>query len=263
MHIQHTQESIQPWRIHSGGYKDQANTFHTSSNFWRPDCLLYLCTLLNAVSITESIYKSVESYLLQSTLFRCSLMSREILHVLKIMLIYIKILQSNSKVTSKFHFDQILFFFFCRRSWEKFLQKKPANFIFWTISPISFQCSLLILLKTSGGSKGNIRKNWYKDLCQNSFLISSKFKWINQLLFFYNFNKSMLTDPIMFFLRNIADHKKTCIFPEVRLMCELSCHQCKRLHKTVPNNFVITSFLLIFLYFISQDPKKQQTGKRN
>ena len=131
MHIQHTQEGIQPWRIHSGGYKDQANPFHTSSNFWRPDCLMYLCTLLIAVSITGSIYKSVESYLLQSTLFRCSLMSREILHVFKIMLIYIKILQSNSKVTSKFHFDQILFFF-CRRSWETFPQKKPANFVFWT-----------------------------------------------------------------------------------------------------------------------------------
>ena len=39
-------------------------------------------------------------------------MSREILHVFKIMLIYIKILQSDSKVTSKFHFDQILCFFF-------------------------------------------------------------------------------------------------------------------------------------------------------
>ena len=112
MHIQHTQEGIQPWRIHSGGYKDQANPFHTSSNFWRPDCLMYLCTLLIAVSITGSIYKSVESYLLQSTLFRCSLMSREILHVFKIMLIYIKILQSDSKVTSKFHFHQILCFFF-------------------------------------------------------------------------------------------------------------------------------------------------------
>ena len=92
-----------------------------------------------------------------------------------------------------------VFFFFFFLSWETFPQKK-------------LQCSLLMLLKTSGGSKGNIRKNWDKDLCQNSFLISSKFKWINQLLFFYNFNKSMLTVPLMFFLRNIADHKKTCIF---------------------------------------------------
>lgn len=213
MHIQHTQEGIQPWRIHSGGYKDQANTFHTSSNFWRPDCLMYLCTLLIAVSITGSIYKSVESYLLQSTLFRCSLMSREILHVFKIMLIYIKILQSDSKVTSKFHFDQILCFFFCRRSWETFPQKKPANFIFWTIILTNFFPMFPFdPSENIRGSKGNIRKNWDKDLCQNSFLISTKFKWINQLLFFYNFNKSMLTVPLMFFLRNIADHKKTCIF---------------------------------------------------
>ena len=104
-------------------------------------------------------------------------------------------------------------FFFCRRSWETFPQKKPANFIFWTIILTNFFPMFPFdPSENIRGSKGNIRKNWDKDLCQNSFLISTKFKWINQLLFFYNFNKSMLTVPLMFFLRNIADHKKTCIF---------------------------------------------------